>query len=129
MDIYRRIALIRDEDESDEMISELIDRYGDPPSQVIALINIALLRCDASKAGIKDIAQKSGRIYFKLEEFDMNCFSALYALPEYKNRLKLEAGAEPVITLKLKSKKPLEEAGSFVKDYASKMGVKSQPKQ
>ena len=122
MDIYRRIALIRDEEESDEMISELIDRYGDPPSQVIALVNIALLRCEASKSGIKDIAQKSGRVYFKLEEFDVSCFSALYAMPEYKNRLKLEAGTEPVITLKLKSKKPLDEASRFVKDYAANIG-------
>ena len=118
MDVYRRIALIRGEDESDEMISELIDRFGDPPSQVVALVNIALLRCEASRCGIKDISQKAGRIYFTLEQFDMAGFSALYGLPAYKNALKVEAGAkEPTITLKLRTKKPLDEAAAFVKQY------------
>ena len=120
MDVYRRIALIRNEEESDEMISELIDRYGDPPSQVVALVNIALLRCDAAKAGIVDIAQKAGRLCFKLEQFDVASFSALYAMPAYKNALKVEPNAkEPVVTLRLQRSRPLEEATAFVKAYTN----------
>ena len=102
------------------MISELIDRYGDPPSQVVALVNIALLRCDAAKAGIVDIAQKAGRLCFKLEQFDVASFSALYAMPAYKNALKVEPNAkEPVVTLRLQRSRPLEEATAFVKAYTN----------
>ena len=66
MDIYRRIALLRTEDEADDLIDELIDRFGDLPSGVSALINVALLRGEAGKAGISDISQKSGKLIFAL---------------------------------------------------------------
>ena len=58
MDIYRRIALIRTEAEADDLTDEIIDRFGDPPPSVNALIHVALLRGEAGKAGISDIQQK-----------------------------------------------------------------------
>ena len=119
MDLYRRIALIRNEEEADEMISELIDRYGDPPSQVIALVNIALLRGAASAAGIPEISQKAGWLRFKIDDFDMAQVSALYARPEYKGRVKIEAGMTPMISLKIKSQRVIDEATQFIKDYAA----------
>ncbi len=118
MDLYRRIALIRSEEEADEMVSELIDRFGDPPSQVIALVNIALLRAYASKAGITEISQKSGWLKLKLDDFNMELISGMYARPEYKGRIKIEAGTTPAISLKIKSNRVIDEATRFVKDYA-----------
>ena len=117
MDLYRRIARIRHEEDADEMIAELIDRYGDPPKEAVALISIALLRGEATLAGISEISQKSGYLRLRLNEFDMNKVSALYSRPEYKNRVKIEAGAVPVISLKLRSSKVVDEATKFVRDY------------
>ena len=119
MDLYRRIAWIRTEEDADEMIAELIDRYGDPPTQVTALINIALLRALASAAAITEITQKGGWIRFRLEEFDLNQVSALYARADYKGRIKVEAGTEPVVALKPKGKRVVDEAMVFVRDYAA----------
>ena len=119
MDLYRRIALIRTEEDADEMVSELIDRFGDPPTQVIALVNIALLRGVASQAGIPEISQKSGWLRFKIDDFDMAQVSALYARPEYKGRVKIEAGMVPMISLKIKSQRVIDEATRFVKDFAA----------
>ena len=34
LDIYKRIAGIENEEESEEMLEELIDRFGDPPKSV-----------------------------------------------------------------------------------------------
>ena len=119
MDLYRRIALIRTEEDADDMVSELIDRFGDPPTQVIALVNIALLRGIASVAGITDISQKNGWIRFKLDDFNMEQVSALYARSEYKGRVKIEAGTVPVISLKSKSNRVIDEANRFVKDFAA----------
>lgn len=119
MDLYRRIALIRTEEDADEMISELIDRFGDPPTQVIALVNIALLRGVASQAGIPEISQKSGWLRFKIDDFNMEQVSALYARNEYKGRVKIEAGMVPMISLKIKSNRIIDEATRFVKDFAA----------
>lgn len=119
MDLYRRIAWIRTEEDADEMIAELIDRYGDPPAQVVALINIALLRALASAADITEISQKGGWIRFRLEDFDLNQVSALYARADYKGRIKVEAGTEPVVALKPKGKRVVDEAMVFVRDYVA----------
>ena len=120
MDLYRRIAKVRTEEEADEMIAELIDRFGDPPSETLALINIALLRGEAAGAGIKEIAQKAGWLRFSLVDFDMRIVTALYERPEYKGRVTVEAGTEPVIALKLRSgKNTLDEAAKFVRDYGA----------
>jgi len=123
MDLYRRIARVRTEEEADEMIAELIDRFGDPPSETLALVNIALLRGRAAEAGIREIAQKDGWLRFKLSEFDMAAVSALYAMPEYKGRVRVEAGTEPNIALKIRGgRNILDEAAKIVKDYQSVAG-------
>jgi len=119
MDIYRRIALIRNEEDCNDMLSELIDRYGNPPAQVIALTSIAMLRSEASLAGITEISQKEGWLRLKLEDFNMESVSTLYALPDYSGRVKVIAGTDPAIALKLKSTSVVDEAVSFVRAYAN----------
>ena len=96
MDIYRRIALIRTEEEADDLTDELIDRFGDPPPGVNALIHVAPPRGEAGKAGVTDISQKQGYLKFTLRDFDMEKLSALYARPEYKGRPRVEAGSKPL---------------------------------
>ena len=119
MDIYRRIALLRTEDEADDLIDELIDRFGDLPSGVSALIHVALLRGEAGKAGISDISQKSGKLIFALRDFDMERISALYARPEYKGVLKVEAGTAPRVSLRLRSNaRIVDQARKFIKDFS-----------
>lgn len=124
MDLYRRIAWIRTEEDADEMIGELIDRYGDPPREAIALVSIALLRGEATNAGISEISQKEGYLRLRLEDFDMNRISALYSRPEYKGRVKIEAGNVPVISLKLRAKDVVDEAVKFVRAYATALQQK-----
>jgi transcription-repair coupling factor (superfamily II helicase) len=119
MDLYRRIARIRTEEDSDEMIAELIDRYGDPPSEVVTLVGIALLRGEATRAGILEISQKAGWLRLQLNDFDMSRVSALYSRPEYKGRVRIEAGTVPVIALKLKTAKVVDEAAAFIRAYSS----------
>ena len=114
MDLYRRIALVRTEADADDLTDELIDRFGDPPQSVNALIHVALLRGEAGKAGISDIQQKNSMMYFTLVDFDMERLSALYARPEFKGRVKLDAG-RPRLGLKLRpGSRPLVEARALV---------------
>ena len=120
MDLYRRIAAIRSEEEADDLLDELIDRYGDPPGGVSALIQVALLRGEAGKAGVTDIAQKQGYLRFTVKDFDMEKVSALYARPEYKGRLRVEAGSKPCLSLKIKTKtRVVDEARRFVSDWGA----------
>jgi len=118
MDIYRRIALIRSEEDSNEILTELIDRYGDPPPQVLTLTSVAMLRSEASQLGIKEISQREGWLHLKLNDFNMENVSKLYSLPDYSGGLKVLSGTDPGIAIKLKGPAVVDEAVKFVRAYA-----------
>jgi len=119
MDIYRKIAMIRTEAEADDLIDELIDRFGDLPPGVNALIQVAILRGEAGRAGITDISQKQGTLRFAVADFDFAKVSELSNRLEYRGRLKVDAGKNPALTLRIKNKNlVLDEAMQFAKDWA-----------
>jgi len=102
MDLYRRMAAIRSQEDADDLLDEIIDRYGEPPKGVLNLVEIALLRANAQKVGIKDIRQKAGDILFTLSNLNFEAISALCADGDYKNRIQLLANhKEPTLRLKL----------------------------
>ena len=104
MDLYRRMAAIRSQEDADDLLDEIIDRYGDPPKGVLNLIDIALMRSHARQAGIKDIRQKAGDVLFTLTSMNFEGISALCAEPDYKARVQFVATAkEPTLRLKLSS--------------------------
>ena len=118
MDLYRRIALVRTEAEADDLMDEIIDRFGDPPPSVNSLVRVALLRGEAGEAGVTDISQKNGQLRFLLSDFDLRIVSALYALPAFKGRLRVDAGSKPGVLLKLKSRdKVIEQAREFISSW------------
>ena len=115
MDLYRRIALIRTEADADDLTDELIDRFGEPPGAVNALVHVALLRGEAGRAGISDISQKGGSLRFALLDFDMERVSRLCALPAWTGRVRVEAGKTPCLRVRLSSKvQVIEQARGFV---------------
>mgnify|MGYP000469576885 CR=1 FL=1 len=58
LDIYKRIAGIENEAEMDDMLEELIDRYGDIPRKVQQLLQIALLKSLAHSAYLVAVEQR-----------------------------------------------------------------------
>ena len=102
MDLYRRIAAIRTNDDASDLMDEMIDRYGEPPKPVLALLDVALLRAAAAKAGVSDITQKKDALRFTLAVFRPEALVQVCGLTKYKFRLTLSAGETPMLTLKLK---------------------------
>ena len=121
MDLYRRMAAIRSEADADDLLDEIVDRYGEPPKGVLNLIDVALLRAHARAAGIKDIRQKGGEIYFTLCNLNFDAVGSLCADPGYKNRVAFVASAkEPTLRLKLSTGvDSLKQSKVFVQKYLS----------
>ena len=102
MDLYRRMAAIRNQEDAGDLLDEIIDRYGDPPKGVLNLIDIALLRANARKAGITDIKQKGPEIFFTLHNLNFEAVGAICEDPDYKKRVQVVASAKlPTLKLKL----------------------------
>lgn len=119
MDLYRRIARIRSEADADDLVDELIDRFGEPPRTVNNLISVALMRAAAAQCGITEINQKQGCLLFTLPKFDLERVSNLCADVRYKGRLLFAAGEKPYLSLHLrKGEDVLNAARRLVDDYA-----------
>ena len=117
MDLYRRIAAIRTDDDASDLLDELLDRYGEAPKPVLALLDVALLRAAAAKAGVSDITQKKDLLRFQLAVFRPEAVVRVCGLNKYRQRLTVAAGEVPALTLKLKpGADALESAMELVED-------------
>ena len=118
MDLYRRIAAIRTDEDASDLLDEMLDRYGEAPKSVLALLDVALLRSAAAKAGVSDISQKGSLA--AAARWGCSIPQALVAVcghAKYRQRLTLAAGEIPALTLKLKpGEDVLEAARDLVED-------------
>jgi len=99
LDIYRHIADIRGEEDADDVVDELIDRYGDPPACVTGLGDGALLRNTARALGIYEIRQNAGTLLIYQTQIDKAAVSRLVAA--MRGRVLLSAGAKPYLSVKM----------------------------
>lgn len=120
MDLYRRMARVRTQEEGDDIIDELIDRYGEPPKSVTNLIAIALLRARAAALGMTELAQKENSVRFSLPKPDFARVAATCGLEKYKGRLLFSAGEKPYLSLRLKKGDDVLKLTNFVlTDFAA----------
>ena len=119
MDLYRRMAAIRSDRDAEDLLDEIVDRYGDPPRGVMNLIDVALMRAKAAEADIVDISQKSSDILFTLLKLDLETISALCQQPAFRGRLFIQPKAkQPTLRLHLLAgQDPLKQAQSLVGAY------------
>jgi transcription-repair coupling factor (superfamily II helicase) len=117
MDLYRRIAAIRSHDDAAEILDELMDRYGDPPKPVLALLDVALLRAAAQEAGVVDISQKGNKLRLEFGRAYSGTVLKVCTLGKYRRTLSLSAGDIPMLTLTLqKGENVLDRALELVED-------------
>lgn len=68
LDIYKRIAAIETEEEKEDMLEELIDRFGDIPKKVQKLLAIAALKAAAHRVYVASVEQKGQQYLFTMYE-------------------------------------------------------------
>ncbi|MDF2498073.1 transcription-repair coupling factor [Arthrobacter koreensis] len=64
LEAYRKLASALTNEAIDEVLAELVDRYGEPPQEVKNLIDVARFRVDARSAGLTDVALQGNFIKF-----------------------------------------------------------------
>jgi len=68
MMIYKKIARSRDEKELVETLSEIADRFGEPPGSVERLAAYARIRMRAEALGVHSVTSQAGRVHLRLAE-------------------------------------------------------------
>ena len=102
MDLYRKIASLRTEEDASDLTDEMLDRFGDLPHSVTNLFSVALLRATAEEMGCVKIFQSAGSLTFVFETLSEEAMLLLSAL--YASRLTLSFSGKPSMTLSLKGK-------------------------
>ncbi|HSJ19730.1 MAG TPA: transcription-repair coupling factor, partial [Nocardioidaceae bacterium] len=64
LEMYKRLAEVRSDEDVTAIREELLDRYGEPPAPVTSLLEVARLRARARRAGLTDITVQGKYIRF-----------------------------------------------------------------
>ena len=64
LEVYKKLAAVKDDAELADIVAEVTDRYGTPPQPVRALFEVARLRTLARRAGVSDISAMGSKIRF-----------------------------------------------------------------
>ena len=115
IEIYQNIALCRTEEELQNVIDEVIDRYGRLPKELENLIDIARIKQLARKANILKIAQRENGIvfYFVKEKIKPEMVNTL--ITKYPMLVKFSNAVEPYVTLRIKENEDIiEKAKEFL---------------
>ena len=98
MGLYKRIAMLETKEDRDDIIDELIDRYGDVPRQTLDLLTIALVRSSAMKCGITSIVEEQSEIRINPAVFDLEVWSDLS--DEYAGRIRVLMSEHPTVVIR-----------------------------
>ncbi len=104
LEMYRRIADIKNSEDAGDVIDEMIDRFGDPPEDAGALVNVALIRSKAQTLGVNAIRQVDSqlRIFFR----EIRCEGAADIMENSVRqgyRANLDMSGKPHISVAIKS--------------------------
>ena len=102
IEVYQNIALSKNEEDIQDVIDEITDRYGNIPKELENLLDIARIKNLCKEKNIIKITQKQNNIvfFFNINDFDTAIIDVL--VKEYKDDIRFSPGAEPYITLKNK---------------------------
>lgn len=118
MEMYKKIASIENEQDLDDIIDELCDRFGDLPSEALNLCRISYIRALGSEADIIKIDERDGRVILTPNKLDVKALTSL-AETYPSAGIRVVMSTRPSVTCKiLKGKNTADFLTDVLKKYA-----------
>lgn len=115
LQMYKKIAGIRTTDDEDEIIDEMLDRFGDVPQEVINLVKISHIRYLAGILSVTRVSLQNGKLVFQFgQKNPLSGFALMNVTARYGQKVFIHGGVEPFIRLTCDRKKMLDEAISLL---------------
>ena len=109
LDLYKRIASIEDEEECEDMLEEITDRFGNPPKAVMNLLEIAKLKAKAHSLYITEVSGNPNRLKFVMyEKANIVVTKIPELISRYQGALKFQAAETPYFLYERKNNKKPE---------------------
>ena len=115
MGLYKRIALLETVEDKDDIIDELIDRFGDVPRQTMDLLTIALVRAAAEKCDITSVMEEATEIRVHPSVFDFEVWSELSDV--YPGRIRVLMSDSPSVAIR-------KQKGEYVPEMLRRLFVR-----
>ncbi len=116
LEAYKKISLIRNDEDLLDVNDELLDRFGPMPDPVSTLINISYLRALAARCGLSKVEYKDRNLIYYPEKINLKAWTALAAANNGK--LLLSLSGKPSVSCRVKNKEwALDIATRLLKDY------------
>ena len=107
--MYKRIADIETDEDADDVMDELMDRFGDVPKETANLIKISLIRTKAEKTHLTRIHEQNGKIYITVEGEDkISPFTVMEMNEKFQGKSLFHGGGQPYFVLTVDSKTKLD---------------------
>ena len=122
IEIYQNIALCKNEEDIQNVVDEIIDRFGNMPPELENLLDIARIKYLAKQYYITKIASKGTAVVFTFEQSKFN-IDVIKLVEKYKNAIKFQPGVKPMITLQIgttNERQILYDVTNFLKDLETK---------
>lgn len=131
VEVYKKIASVGSKAAREDLLEELIDRFGDPARPVMNLIEIAHLKNLCQRLGIDLVTGRGGAIVMRFSpSADVDVMRLIEALRPYEKLVRLQAGKESALIYQ-DGKKPLEDqlpgAVQMMEKVAQGVSVLAQP--
>ena len=117
IEVYQKIALCKTEEDIQNVIDEIIDRYGNIPQELENLIEVARIKQLAKAQNIIKVESKQSGILFTFDSSENIRYDITELVKKYGNQIKFSAGIKPMITYKttnLKEKELIKKIKEFL---------------
>lgn len=106
LDIYKRIAGIENDTEYEDMLEELMDRFGEPPRSVQNLLAVARLKAAAHQVYIVELKQTGNTVKITMHErAKLNPQGIPAVLEQFRGELNFKMVSRPYFLLEPARKK------------------------
>ena len=102
IEVYQNIALCKTEEDIQNVLDEVLDRYGETPRELNNLIEVSRIKMMCKEKYIIKVSQRGKNIVFTFnnKKFDLSIVEKLLKI--YGNKIKFSTG-NPYITLQVSS--------------------------
>jgi transcription-repair coupling factor (superfamily II helicase) len=97
--IYHKVAKIETDDAKFALEKDITESYGEMPKGIRNLLDYALLRYKASLAGILEIKELDGKLYFYIQKLEMKAITGLQE--KYKGRVRFNSLRKPYVMIRI----------------------------
>ena len=109
LQMYKKIATVSTREDSEEIIDELLDRFGDLPRETLNLIAVSMIRALSGNVGVSNIHEQAGKvvIYFA-QDNALKAYALMKASEKFGSKIFFHGGNEPFIRLSVARKERLD---------------------